>query len=334
MEYDARHKEALRLFLKDYFLLFFPNLVPRMNFKTAQFLDKELNALFDQESEVLTGIKKKQKEQATELQRITDALILIEIDFDEGKTEWILIYWEHQSEREVDFDQRMFRNFCDIYFKYGKLVFPIAMFTDSAKIWSKPISNTFELSLFDYSINKYEYQLLRLKDFSAEEFEEKSKINPLAAAYLPLTNYGQEKRPLIKVKALKGVTDLVPEAPKQAVLFSLIEKNMRLNQAEQKEFQKLLRENTQFQEVKMLQSIKDVGIEIGIEQGREKEGINLISKQLKLKFQEHFSPYQKLVGELSLEQVETISERILTCDKIEIIFQGITPLKGVISDKS
>ncbi|KPA12693.1 hypothetical protein MHK_007104, partial [Candidatus Magnetomorum sp. HK-1] len=36
------------------------------------------------------------------------------------------------------FEERMFHCFCGIYFQYRKLVFPIAMFTDTAK-WEKPI---------------------------------------------------------------------------------------------------------------------------------------------------------------------------------------------------
>jgi len=38
--FDIRHKEVLRLFLKEYFELFFPDLAKRMNFETAEFKDK------------------------------------------------------------------------------------------------------------------------------------------------------------------------------------------------------------------------------------------------------------------------------------------------------
>ena len=46
--FDIRHKETLMLFLREYFQLFFPDLVDKINFETARFLDKELNALFDE----------------------------------------------------------------------------------------------------------------------------------------------------------------------------------------------------------------------------------------------------------------------------------------------
>jgi hypothetical protein len=64
--FDIRHKETLRLFLKDYFELFFPKLVRKMNFSTALFLDKELFSLFQ-------GSEKKVTQNGNaDMQRITD----------------------------------------------------------------------------------------------------------------------------------------------------------------------------------------------------------------------------------------------------------------------
>ncbi|KPA18237.1 transposase, partial [Candidatus Magnetomorum sp. HK-1] len=117
--YDIRHKETLRLFLREYFELFFPDLAAKMNFNSVMFMDKELIALFGGEH------------------RITDALILIEIIVND-ESKWIMIHWEQQSNKQSLFEERMFHCFCGIYFQYRKLVFPIAMFTDTAK-WEKPI---------------------------------------------------------------------------------------------------------------------------------------------------------------------------------------------------
>lgn len=82
-------------------------------------------------------------------------------------------------------------------------------------------------------------------------------------------------------------------------------------------------------EAKMLQSVRDVGIEIGREEGweegREEEGVKLALMLLKLKFQEKALQYEDVVKTLSLEQIEEISKRILTCNTIESVFQGIAP---------
>jgi len=80
--FDIRHKEALTLFLKEYFELFFSDLAKVISFENAEFLDKELTALFDKEK------NREDKEQ----HRITDALILVQIILG-GKQERIIFFY-------------------------------------------------------------------------------------------------------------------------------------------------------------------------------------------------------------------------------------------------
>jgi hypothetical protein len=254
--FDIRHKETLMLFLREYFELFFPELVEKIQFETAEFLDKELIALFEEAGEIPPGL--------SDQQRITDALILIGILI-ENKAEQILIHWEQQTEKEKDFEKRMFHCFCGIHFKFRKPVFPVAMFTDSAK-WRIPVKDTYRLDLFGYPICDFSYRLIKLKHIPAEEFEKKIPENPLAAAYLPLTGYPKKERPVIKAKALNGIAK-VPQGPRRSVLYSLIDQSLQLNPEEEKTFRELIQKNPMFQEVKMLQSIEEVGIEKGVERG-------------------------------------------------------------------
>ena len=65
---DLRHKETIRLFLREYFELFFPDLARHMNFQSAQFLDKELISVF--------------KSVGRDVENRADMLILIEIKID------------------------------------------------------------------------------------------------------------------------------------------------------------------------------------------------------------------------------------------------------------
>ncbi|MEE4357196.1 MAG: hypothetical protein V2I97_12075, partial [Desulfococcaceae bacterium] len=217
---------------------------------------KELIALFEEAGEIPPGL--------SDQQRITDALILIGILI-ENKAEQILIHWEQQTEKEKDFEKRMFHCFCGIHFKFRKPVFPVAMFTDSAK-WRIPVKDTYRLDLFGYPICDFSYRLIKLKHIPAEEFEKKIPENPLAAAYLPLTGYPKKERPVIKAKALNGISS-VPQGPKRSVLYSLIDQSLQLNPEEEKTFRELIQKNPMFQEVKMLQSIEEVGIEKGVERG-------------------------------------------------------------------
>ena len=253
--FDIRHKETLTLFLREYFELFFPDLVDKIKFETARFLDEELIALFENDGEKPAG---------EDQQRITDALILLDVIL-EGVDEQILIHWEQQGKKQDAFNQRMFHCFCGIFFKFKKPVFPIAMFTDPAK-WRKPVKDTYKMSLFGYPVSEFTYRLIKLKHIPAEEFESKAAENPLAAAYLPLTDYPKTDRPLIKAKAIEGIAR-VKEGPKRSVLYSLIQESLELNPEEEKAFREIIVNHPMFKETKMLQSIEEVGREIGREEG-------------------------------------------------------------------
>ncbi|OQY51647.1 MAG: hypothetical protein B6245_24365, partial [Desulfobacteraceae bacterium 4572_88] len=93
--------------------------------------------------------------------------------------------------------------------------------------------------------------------------------NPLAAAYLPLTDYPKKERPVIKARAMKGISG-IPEGQKRATLYSLIQESIRLDSNEERQFRELVRTNPIYKEVRMLQSVREVGIEEGIEIGIEK----------------------------------------------------------------
>ncbi len=270
--FDIRHKETLTLFLREYFQLFFSDLVDKIDFEAARFLDKELNALFEE-----AGEKQPEKDR----RRITDALILIDV-LGAMEEEQILIHWEHQGEKPKRFQNRMFHCFCGIFFKFRKPIFPIAMFTDPAK-WRKPVEDTHRIELFGYPVNEFTYRQIKLKHIPAEEFERKAAENPLAAAYLPLTDYPKKDRPLIKAKAINGIAG-VENGPKRSVLYSLIDHSLPLDPVEEKTFQEIIQANPMFTEAKMLQSIEEVGMEKGLEKGlkegmekgMEKAAINLL----------------------------------------------------------
>jgi predicted transposase/invertase (TIGR01784 family) len=68
---------------------------------------------------------------------------------------------------------------------------------------------------------------------------------------------------------MKGISG-IPEGKKRATLYSLIQESIKLDSEEEKQFRELVRTNPMYQEVKMLQSVKEVGIEEGMEIGVEK----------------------------------------------------------------
>ena len=118
--------------------------------------------------------------------------------------------------------------------------------------------------MFGYPVNEFAYQQIKLKHIPAGEFEKKAADNPLAAAYLPLTDYPKKDRPLIRAKAIKGIAG-VEGGPRRSVLYSLIDHGLQLEPAGEKTFREIIQENPMFQEAKMLQSIEELGMEKGME---------------------------------------------------------------------
>ena len=65
------------------------------------------------------------------------------------------------------------------------------------------------------------------------------------------------------------------------------------------------------------------GVEIGLQKGQQKEGVRIVSKQLKIKFQDQAEKYHDLLENASTEVLEMIAERILVANQIEEVFDGI-----------
>ena len=253
--FDLRHKDTIQLFIREFFELFFPKIAPYINFESVQFLDKEFYALF--ENSEGDGDK--------DVQSRSDMLMMFEAKIN-GQKEIVLVHWEQQGEKEADFAKRMFGYFCGGYYKYKKIIFPIALFTDKFN-WNARIDETFTLSFFSYLICKFRFRLIKLKDYTAEQFIQLAPGNPLVWAYLPLTRYHKRERPQIAHRAKGGVLETVKNDKKRATLFSLIEHSLDLTPEEEIEFKKICAKDPRFEEVGMLESFKDLYIEKGYDKG-------------------------------------------------------------------
>ena len=265
--YDIRHKEAIRHCLPEFFDLFFPDIVEHMKFDTVQFLDKELISFLEDAN-------------IEDQLRIVDTLIMIDIDWNQIN-ERIMIHWEIQGSKQPLFNERMFHLFCGIYFQFRKRILPIAMFIDPHQ-WTKPIPKTFNMSIMDYPvINAFTYQLIKLKQYNAEEFEQLKPDNPLTYAYLPLTHYPTDQKHVIKAKSINGMIKTVKNEKQKAVIYSLIDISLPLTQEELEKYEQLIELNDNFKEVKMFETVEQYIEEKGIEKGIEKGRSGLLTQIIK-----------------------------------------------------
>jgi len=142
-------------------------------------------------------------------------------------------------------------------------------------LWRVHLVHSYQIVIGDYPIVNYNFELIRMRKYRWQDFLERAKTNPLAAAYLPLTDYPAAKRPWILAHSLRLIAAKVKNRLKRATLLSLAERSIRLNDNEKKEFKEIISSDPQFQEVGMLQSVEEmyqekweeIGFEKGIEQG-------------------------------------------------------------------
>jgi len=302
--FDIRHKETIRLHLKEYFDLFFPELAIRMDFETAEFKDKELIALFGDKDQF----------------KYTDALILIKIKLDDGE-DWILIHWEHMGYKPSVFEERMLHYFCGIYFQYRKTVLPVVMFTDPAK-WQKPVANTYKMALPDYPIVDFHYNIVKLKNYTPDTLILNAPSNPLVWAYLPLTDFPKEDRPIIKAKAESGVLKTGKTGRHKATLLSLIDQTLSLSKEENEQYLHLIEKHNDLKEVKMYESVEEWLLEKATRKAdeRARETIRKAEQAIKRKaeqfqreseqFQRESEQFQRESEQFQRETEQSILESI------------------------
>lgn len=139
------------------------------------------------------------------------------------------------------------------------------------------IPETYDMSIMNYPvINAFTYQLIKLKQYDAAEFEQLKPDNPLTYAYLPLTNYPKNQKHVIKAKSINGMIKTVKNEKQKAVIYSLIDISLPLTQEELEKYEQLVELNKGFKEVEMFDTVEEYmeakytekGIEKGIEKGR------------------------------------------------------------------
>lgn len=263
LNHDEAFKKLLQTFFKEFIQLFFPELDRQLDHNQTRFLMQEL--LVD-----IVGEKS----------RTLD--LLLETKY-KAWDAYILIHFEPQSYREVDFHERMFIYFSRLFERHRKehkLIIPIAIFTSDD---AKDEADTFELSIPEFSILHFQFLKVELRNNDWRKFIESD--NPVAAALLSKMGYNREERRELRLEYLRMLLRLRKQLDdaRMSLIMSIADLYYEPKIEEDLELMKQLSENFSEEGVEVMELMPawkkwgyDEGLVEGMEKGLEKgieEGI-------------------------------------------------------------
>lgn len=277
VDIDQLTKRLIELFFKEFFEFFYPELIEVIDFNSVDYLNPELY------SGKVEGEK-----------TISD--VLAKVNLKNGLEQYVLIHLEVQSSKDKDIARRMYRYFSNIWMKYEKPVFALALFMDEAK-WRKPISNVFSVEFMGTKLT-YEFNIKKTKTYDYHKYLDHN--NPITTALLVRMNFGRESRAKVKAEAMKRIKQYHNLTEEQAEsLLHFIDRLLFLNEKETKKFKEIIQQE-QYEEVKeMLTTLQE---EILLEE-RKKEKLEIAKKSLEEGFAEEV--ISRITG-LSLEEIQKI----------------------------
>lgn len=258
--HDEAFKKLLETFFKEFIELFFPHLDQLLDYSHTRFLMQEL--LVD-----IVGEEARNLDLLLETRyRATDA--------------YVLVHFEPQSYKEVDFHERMFIYFSRLFERHRKehkLIIPIAIFTgDHAR--DEPDSLT--MMIPEHDILQFRFLKVELRSTPWRSFIESD--NPVAAALLAKMAYNKKEEREVRIAYLRMLFRLKKKLDnaRLALIMSVADLYFKPNKEEEekailKELRELYPEEGEAI-MELMPAWQRWGYEKGMEEGYEKgkeEGI-------------------------------------------------------------
>jgi len=299
-EHDKLFKELITHCFHEFIEFVAPDMAAKLDFSTAEFLDKELFTDF-----VARGTK--------EVDLIAKVKYM-------GQDVFILIHVEAQGEHPAEFEQRMFFYFSRLFEKFRLPVFPIVIFYHDNP---KPEPSEFNLSIEGRQILRFQYQTIQLNRMNWRDYVRNP--NPVVCALMAKMGMAPEDRPYVKLECLRMITTLKVDKSKLRLISGFVDTYLRLNQQEDLIFKaeagKLVEEKGKVME--LVTSWMEEGIEIGLErglergrqegrqEGRQDERLAIVLRQLRRRLGQLNPETEMRVCALESVRLEKLAEDLL-----------------------
>ena len=244
IDHDRLFKELLSTFFLEFVDLFLPQVSAYLDRDSLVFLHKE----------VFTDVTSGGRHEAD---------LVIKARF-HGKESFFLIHVEHQSHRESEFGQRLFRYFARLYEKHGLPVYPVVIFSYDAPNRAEPATHRVEFP--DKTVLEFNYEVIQLNRLNWRDYLRNE--NPVASALMAKMAMKPAERPRVKLECLRLLATLRLNPARMQLISGFIDSYLKLNRQEELTFQESAR-RTAGKERKKVMEIVTSWMKQGIRQGRK-----------------------------------------------------------------
>jgi hypothetical protein len=294
IDHDAIFKELLSTFFLDFLELFVPQVLEYA--EPSEFSLEPTETIREVFAPVGQGKKKVADVVARLSFRDEPACFLVHVES------------ESSAYREEDFRWRMFHYFSRLHEKYRLSVYPIALFTFDAPFQEQ--ENRYTVSFPDRQVLEFSFVSIQLNRLNWRDFLRRE--NPVASALMAKMRMAPSERAQVKAECLRLLATLELNREKMELISGFIGTYLRLDEAEEKEFQQAVERLDLGIKERVMEFATDWQ-EKGREQGLREGKSGSILRTLELRFDD--------VG-LELRQLVERIEDLRALD--ELLVQAVT----------
>ncbi len=255
-QYDSPWKEAIEEYFQECMAFFFPEIHADIDWSAGyQFLDKELEKVVRQSIVTESRVDK-----------------LIQVQCKSGKTTWVLLHLEVQSQYEINFAKRMYRYHYRLFDRYDREIITAVIFGDEHPKW-RPTQYKQEKWACELT---FKFPSVKLMDYRHRLNELEQSSNPFAVVvsahlYTQQTHQHMEQRYDLKWRLTRMLYERGYKKEKILSLYRYINWLMALPAELEQQLDDAIIEYEETQKMAYITSIErrwlDQGIGEGIEQG-------------------------------------------------------------------
>jgi hypothetical protein len=285
-DHDHAFKELIGEFFPEFMTLFFPQISEYLDRASIEFQPQEIFAdLVDGDT--------------------YEADVVVKARF-RGQESYFIIYVEHQSVFDSDFDYRMFIYFALLHRIFHLPVYPIVLFSHRSP--RQAGDRTYKVEFPDWEVLRFNYRAIRLNHLKWQDYAQQQ--NPVASALMSKMKMKRQERPLVKVECLKQMAKLRLNPAQARMISKFVDNYLRLEEQEKAVFQAEL-DRIEPSEKGAVMEVLTSWTEEGIERGRQEEGRSLILLLLEQRVGALLQPTKDRINTLSLPQIESLALALL-----------------------